>query len=105
MELTRWTLSQTPSHIHYSGFTYSQIRPLTELMLECCDVPQRHHLSIFEKYADKKFKNASKFVQTQLDLGFILPEVWADLAAQRTRECSPSEMLASANEAVLAGLS
>ena len=73
-------------------------------MLECCDVPQRHHLSIFEKYADKKYKNASKFVQTQLDQGFILPEVWADLAAQRTRECSPSEMLPGADAVDISGL-
>lgn len=43
------------------------------MMLECCDKPQDHHAVIYEKYADKKFKEASLLVQQSLHNGFTLP--------------------------------
>ncbi|KAL9056037.1 MAG: hypothetical protein Q9162_003216 [Coniocarpon cinnabarinum] len=65
----------TKKHVHYSGYTYAQLRPLLLTMLSCCDDPRRHHAAIFDKYADKKFKRASTFVQGELDRGFLLPAV------------------------------
>lgn len=32
-----------------------------------------HHAAVFEKYADKKFKRASTYVEVQLQRGFMLP--------------------------------
>lgn len=43
------------------------------MMLECCEHPHRHHGAIFEKYAEKRFKEASTIVQEALDGGFRLP--------------------------------
>jgi hypothetical protein len=33
----------------------------------------RHHAAVFEKYADKRFKRASTYVEVQLQRGFLLP--------------------------------
>lgn len=33
----------------------------------------RHHAAVYEKYADKRFKRASTYVEVQLQRGFILP--------------------------------
>lgn len=43
------------------------------MMLECCEHPHRHHSAIFEKYAERRFKEASTIVQEALDAGFSLP--------------------------------
>ena len=43
------------------------------MMIECCDQPRLHHAAIFEKYQDKRFKEASTIVQHALDAGFTLP--------------------------------
>lgn len=40
------------------------------LMLDCCDDPQKHHGAIYDKYADKRYKRASQFVQSELNKGF-----------------------------------
>ena len=66
---------QSLKHVHYSSYTYGQLRPLLLTMLSCCDDPQRHHGAIFNKYADKRFKRASTFVQAELTKGFALPSV------------------------------
>jgi G2/mitotic-specific cyclin 3/4 len=44
-------------------------------MMECCENPRRHHAAIFEKYTDRRYKRASLFVEAELALDFVLPEV------------------------------
>ncbi|KAG5979961.1 hypothetical protein E4U55_004542 [Claviceps digitariae] len=63
----------TKAHVHYSGYTWSQLRPLVTIMIECCEHPHRHHSAVFEKYQEKRFKEASTIVQHALDAGFSLP--------------------------------
>lgn len=33
-----------------------------------------HHAAVYEKYADKRFKRASTYVEVQLQRGFVLPD-------------------------------
>lgn len=42
-------------------------------MIECCENPVKHHGAVFEKYREKRFKEASVQVQNALDAGFTLP--------------------------------
>ncbi|KAG6034009.1 hypothetical protein E4U41_006726 [Claviceps citrina] len=63
----------TKAHVHYSGYTWAQLRPLVTIMIECCEHPHRHHSAVFEKYQEKRFKEASTVVQHALDAGFSLP--------------------------------
>ncbi|KAF2126753.1 hypothetical protein P153DRAFT_69139 [Dothidotthia symphoricarpi CBS 119687] len=72
------------SHVHYSGYTLSQIRQLISVILECCDNPQKHHAAVYEKYTDKRYKRASVFVETELSKGFSLPFVSRDSLAGQT---------------------
>ncbi|KAL4801163.1 cyclin-like protein [Aspergillus venezuelensis] len=64
----------SPAHVHYAGYTYSQLYPLVSLMLECCEMPRKHHAAIYEKYTDKRFKLASLFVEAEMTKSFRLPE-------------------------------
>src|SRR6266536_3959074 len=66
---------QTPAHVYYSGYTWTQLRPLVSMMLECCENPQKHHAAVFEKYSDRRYKRASLFVETEMDKGFVLPSI------------------------------
>jgi G2/mitotic-specific cyclin 3/4 len=61
-------------HAHFSGYTYAQISSLLQVMLECCENPRKHHSAVFEKYADKRYKRASTYVETQMIRGFALPK-------------------------------
>ncbi|KAL2819132.1 cyclin-like protein [Aspergillus granulosus] len=70
----RWS----PAHVHYAEYTYSQLYPLISLMLECCEMPQKHHAAIYEKYTDKRFKLASVFVEAEMKKNFRLPEPTKD---------------------------
>ncbi|KEY65472.1 hypothetical protein S7711_08312 [Stachybotrys chartarum IBT 7711] len=63
----------TKAHVHYSGYTWNQLKPLVTMMIECCEQPRLHHAAVFEKYAEKRFKEASTAVQLALDAGFTLP--------------------------------
>ncbi|KAM0722675.1 hypothetical protein Q7P37_002116 [Cladosporium fusiforme] len=65
-----WTLA----HVHFSGYTYVQLRQLLQTMLECCEAPRKHHTAVFDKYADKRFKRASTYVEAQMARGFSLPK-------------------------------
>lgn len=65
-----WTLA----HVHFSGYTYVQLRQLLQTILECCEDPEKHHQAVFTKYADKRFKRASTYVQAQMVRGFSLPK-------------------------------
>ncbi|KAL8305633.1 hypothetical protein RB597_003608 [Gaeumannomyces tritici] len=62
------------AHTHWAGYTWSQIRPLVKLMLECCHNPEKHHQAVYEKYLDRRYKGASAYVQEQIDYGFTLPQ-------------------------------
>lgn len=64
-----WSLG----HIHYSGYTWAQIKPLVAMLLECCRSPQKHHTAVYDKYADRRFKKASTFVEEEVNKGFVLP--------------------------------
>ncbi|PWY88985.1 G2/mitotic-specific cyclin [Aspergillus heteromorphus CBS 117.55] len=64
----------SPAHVHYAGYTYTQLLPLVSLMVECCEIPRKHHVSIYEKYSDKRYKRASLFVENEMRRGFALPE-------------------------------
>ncbi|EXJ94252.1 hypothetical protein A1O1_02645 [Capronia coronata CBS 617.96] len=67
-------------HVYYSGYTYSQLKPLVHLLLECCDDPRKHHSAVFNKYCDKRYKRASAFVETEMQRGFRLPDPAAMLS-------------------------
>lgn len=65
----------SPHHVHYSGYTWSQLKPAVQLLLECCDDPRKHHQAVFNKYCDKRYKRASAFVETEIQRGFELSVV------------------------------
>lgn len=60
-------------HIHYSGYTWAQLKPLVAMILDCCRSPQKHHFAVYEKYCDRRFKKSSIFVENELAKGFALP--------------------------------
>lgn len=61
-------------HVHYSGYTWSQLKLAVQLLLDCCDDPRKHHAAVFNKYCDKRYKRAAAFVETEIQRGFSLPE-------------------------------
>ncbi|OHE93212.1 cyclin domain-containing protein [Colletotrichum orchidophilum] len=65
----------TPAHVHYSGYTWGQLKNLVTMILECCYTPRKHHLAVFEKYSDKRYKRAAEYVETEIAKGFTLPAV------------------------------
>ena len=62
-------------HAHFSGYTYAQLRQLLQTILDCCEDPRKHHSAVFEKYADKRFKRSSTYVESQMQRGFSLPKL------------------------------
>ncbi|QIW94649.1 hypothetical protein AMS68_000167 [Peltaster fructicola] len=60
------------SHVGYSEYTYAQLRHLLNGIYECCENPHKHHLSVYEKYTDKRYKRASTFVEGEMLKGFSL---------------------------------
>lgn len=67
-------IEQTAHHVYYSGYTFSQLKSIVQLLLDCCEDPAKHHRAVFDKYCDKRYKRASAFVQTEIQRGFCLPE-------------------------------
>ncbi|KAL4909275.1 hypothetical protein BDW74DRAFT_174480 [Aspergillus multicolor] len=67
----------SPAHVHYAGYTYSQLYPLVSLIMECCEMPGKHHAAIYDKYLDKRFRKASLYV-AQTIKGFRLSEPTID---------------------------
>ncbi|KAM0285119.1 hypothetical protein ACHAQH_001547 [Verticillium albo-atrum] len=61
------------AHVHYSGYTWGQLKSLVQLILSCCETPHVHHAAVFEKYVDKRYKRAAEYVQVELKKGFTLP--------------------------------
>ncbi|CBX98704.1 hypothetical protein IAQ61_007675 [Plenodomus lingam] len=85
--LARYMLKKgdwTQAHVHYSGYTLTQLRQLISVMVECCDNPQKHHGAVYEKYTDKRYKRASIFVESEIAKGFSLPFVSRDSLASQT---------------------
>ncbi|RMY88310.1 hypothetical protein D0862_10469 [Hortaea werneckii] len=64
-----------PAHVFYSQYTYTQLRDLLAAMLECCELPEKHHNAVFEKYMDKRYKKAANFVVIEMEKGFTVPGV------------------------------
>ncbi|KAK0614288.1 cyclin-like protein [Immersiella caudata] len=62
----------TAAHIHYSGYTMAQLRPLISMMFECCQDGFKHHSAVFEKYSSQKYKKASTYVESEIKKGFQL---------------------------------
>jgi hypothetical protein len=69
------TDAQSPAHVYYSNYTYSQLYSIVLLMAECCEAPHRHHAAIFDKYSDKRFKRASNFVESEMKRGFRVADI------------------------------
>lgn len=59
-------------HVHYSGYTWSQLKPAVQLLLDCCEDPRKHHNAVFNKYCDKRYKRAAAFVETEVTRGFSI---------------------------------
>lgn len=57
----------TEAHTYYSGYTEAQLKPLAEILIDCCLNYKTHHSAIFDKYASRKFKRSSLFVQDYLE--------------------------------------
>ncbi|RWA07096.1 hypothetical protein EKO27_g8008 [Xylaria grammica] len=62
-----------PPHVHYSGYTYQQLKPLVAMLLDCCRHARKHHSAVFEKYSDKRYRHASTYVEEEIMRGYILP--------------------------------
>ena len=67
--------SQSPAHVYYANYTYSQLFNLILLMVECCEDARTHHCAIFEKYTDKRYKRASHFAESEMKRGFQIEDV------------------------------
>ncbi|KAI1477532.1 cyclin-like protein [Daldinia eschscholtzii] len=63
----------TPEHVHYSGYTYDQLKPLIGMIFDCCRIGRKHHRAVFEKYSGRLFKRVATFVEDQILIGFRLP--------------------------------
>ncbi|KAL2753895.1 hypothetical protein ACRALDRAFT_2043031 [Sodiomyces alcalophilus JCM 7366] len=61
------------AHVHYSGYTWSQLRTLVQMLLECCHDPRKHHSAVLDKYLDSRYKRAAEYVQEEIRRGFTLP--------------------------------
>ncbi|CAK7226192.1 B-type cyclin [Sporothrix curviconia] len=61
------------AHTHYSGYTWSQVRPLANTILHCCRHPGTHHAVVYDKYAHVKFKRAAVYVENEVRRGYVLP--------------------------------
>ena len=46
-------------------------------MVDCCEDPKTHHVAVFDKYCDRRYKRASLFTETEMEKGFTLPEASA----------------------------
>ncbi|KAI1201149.1 cyclin-like protein [Nemania serpens] len=63
----------SPPHVHYSGYTYQQLKPLVTMLLDCCRHARKHHSAVFEKYSDKRYRQASTYVEEEIMRGYTLP--------------------------------
>lgn len=76
---------QSPAHVYYSNYTYSQLFELVLMMVECCEDPRKHHAAVYDKYMDKRYKRASPFAENEMRKGFqLLPIPTSTTTTQRT---------------------
>ncbi|KAK3299152.1 cyclin-like protein [Chaetomium fimeti] len=68
-----WTLA----HVHYSGYTLCQLRPLIKMLFECCQYPRKHHGAVYDKYSTPKYKQSSTFVEGKIANGLTLSQLYA----------------------------
>ncbi|TWU77606.1 hypothetical protein ED733_007895 [Metarhizium rileyi] len=87
----------TKAHVHYSGYTWAQLKPLVTMMIECCEHPTLHHGAVFEKYQEHRFKEAATVVQHALDAGFTLPHHAAPTRTVRAQADELTESLHYSN--------
>lgn len=66
---------QSPAHMYYSNYTYSQLFSVVLLMIECCEDARKHHSAVFDKYTDKRYKRASYFAESEMKQGFQVSDV------------------------------
>ena len=66
---------QSPAHVYYANYTYTQLFSLILLMVECCEDARKHHCAIFDKYTDKRYKRASQFAEAEMKRGFQIEDV------------------------------
>ncbi|KAK0639028.1 cyclin-like protein [Cercophora newfieldiana] len=62
----------TAAHIHYSGYTITQLKPLVMMILDCCQDGFKHHSAVYDKYSSHKYKKASTYVENEIKKGFQL---------------------------------
>jgi G2/mitotic-specific cyclin 3/4 len=72
---------QSPQHVCYSNYTYTQLLRLLPRIVECCEQPRKHHAQVFQKYADKRYKRVSVFVESEMARGFMLPALTKERAS------------------------
>ncbi|KAE9373638.1 hypothetical protein N431DRAFT_465916 [Stipitochalara longipes BDJ] len=88
----------TPTHVYYSGYTWTQLRPLVAMMKECCENPSKHHSAVYEKYCDRRYKRASLFVQNEMGKGFTLPSMHTSRPSLPSLESVAAQMQSEARE-------
>ncbi|KAH8146263.1 uncharacterized protein LAJ45_09705 [Morchella importuna] len=57
----------SPAHTFFSGYTATQLEPLIHTLVECCENPKTHHGAVYEKFADRRYKRASLYVQNWIN--------------------------------------
>lgn len=72
---------QSPAHVYYANYTYSQLFNLILLIVECCEDARKHHCAIYDKYIDKRYKRASQFAESEMKRGFQISDVASHAAA------------------------
>ncbi|KAK3903324.1 cyclin-like protein [Staphylotrichum tortipilum] len=70
----------TPFHVHYSGYTLSQLKPLVKMLFECCQNPRKHHGAVYDKYATPKYKHSSTYIEERMQSGVTLARLYAGAA-------------------------
>jgi hypothetical protein len=90
---------QTLAHVHYSGYTMSQLKPLVKMLFECCQYPRKHHSAVYEKYATPKYKLSSTFVEDKMATGVTLSQLYTGTFGQDTSSVLDDDVAASQYQA------
>lgn len=85
-------IMQTLSHVHYSGYTLSQLKPLIKMMWECCLDPRKHHSAVYDKYSSPKYKQASTYVEGKIGRGITLSRLYAAMYDAASSSGSDTEL-------------
>jgi hypothetical protein len=86
---------QTPAHVHYSGYTQSQLEPLVTMIIGYCENSRGYHSVVFQKYANRKYKHASSYVKEIIDGGFTLLTIQLPILHQTLPEKKRLEIFTS----------